>query len=154
MSTSAGVGARVIERRNDPTSGVAGAGAVSWYNGHMTQQTALDAAEIAQRIVDELSDKHVEHIVLLDVSKVSGFTDYFVIGTATSERQMKAVVESLERILAEHGVHPRAREGRPESGWVLLDFNDVVVHLFSPDARAFYRLDELWSRLVPVVRFT
>jgi ribosome-associated protein len=120
----------------------------------MTQQTALDAAGIAQRIVDELSDKQVENIVLLDVSKVSSFTDYFVIGTATSERQMKAVMESLERTLEAQGVRVRAREGRPESGWVLLDFGDVIVHLFSPDARAFYRLDDLWSRVVPVVRFT
>lgn len=127
---------------------------MSWYNGRMTPQTALDAAEIAQRIVDELSDKQIEHIVLLDVSKVAGFTDYFVIGTAANERQMKAVMESLERTLAEHGVRLRAREGRPESGWVLLDFGDVIVHLFSPDARAFYRLDDLWSRVVPVVRFT
>lgn len=119
----------------------------------MTTDT-LEPADLAQQIVDDLSDRQIEDIALIDVSKVAGFTDYFVIGTATSERQMRAVSDALERDLRERDIRPRLREGNPDSGWVLLDFGDVIVHLFSPEARAFYRLDDLWSRSAPVVRFT
>jgi ribosome-associated protein len=76
-----------------------------------------------------------------------------VIGTADNERQKKAVLDALDRDPME-GARIRAREGTPGSGWVLIDFGDVVVHLFSAEARAFYRLDDLWSRAAPVVRFT
>jgi ribosome-associated protein len=120
----------------------------------MTQQATTDAAELAQQVVDGLSERQVEDIALIDVSKVSDFTDFFVIGTAGNERQMKAVIDALDRDLSQDGVRLRTREGAAESGWVLLDFGDVIVHLFSPQARAFYRLDELWGCSAPVVRFT
>lgn len=120
----------------------------------MTQTRTLEPADLAQRLVDELSDRQVEDIALLDISKTAGFTDYFVIGTTDNERQMKAVMDVLDRDLSEEGVRLRKREGTPDSGWVLLDFGDAIVHLFSREARAFYRLDDLWSRNAPVVRFT
>ena len=120
----------------------------------MTQATRTEPSDLAQRVVDELSDRQVADIALVDVSKVSGFADFFVIGTAGSERQMQAVMDALDRDLGMDGVRLRAREGTPDSGWVLLDFGDVVVHLFSPEQRAFYRLDDLWGRHAPVVRFT
>jgi ribosome-associated protein len=120
----------------------------------MMQTTpVLEPAELAQRVVDELSERQVEDIALLDIRKVSSFTDYFVIGTATNERQMKAAVDALDRTLGASGIHMRKREGTPDSGWMLLDFGDVIVHLFSPEARTYYRLDELWSRSAPIVRF-
>jgi ribosome-associated protein len=120
----------------------------------MTQTTTpIEPAELAQRMVDELSERQVEDIALIDISKVSSFTDYFLIGTANNERQMKAVVDALDRNLGEAGIHMRTREGTSDSGWMLLDFGDVIVHLFSTEARAYYRLDELWSRNAPIVRF-
>lgn len=120
----------------------------------MTQTPIVEPADLAHRVVDELSDRQVEDIALIDVSKVAGFADFFVIGTAGNERQMRAVMDALDRDLGLPGVHLRAREGTADSGWILLDFGDVIVHLFSPEARAFYRLDELWGRSAPVVRFT
>lgn len=120
----------------------------------MTQIRTLEPAEVAQQAVDLLSDRQVEDIALIDISKVSDFTDFFVIGTANNERQMRAVVDTLDKELGLLGVQLRAREGTPDSGWVLLDFSGVIVHLFSAEARAFYRLDELWSRAAPLVRFT
>ena len=120
----------------------------------MTQATRTEPSDLAQRVVDELSDRQVDDIALVDVSKVSGLADFFVIGTAGNERQMQAVMDALDRDLGIDAVCLRALEGNPDSGWVLLDFGDVVVQLFSPEQRAFYRLDDLWYLHAPVVRFT
>jgi ribosome-associated protein len=76
-----------------------------------------------------------------------------VIGTVLSERQMSAVIEAIDERLANHGIQMRRREGDSGSGWVLLDFNDVIVHLFGPEERGFYNLEGLWGKAAPVVRF-
>jgi ribosome-associated protein len=89
----------------------------------------------------------------VDVSKVAGFADRFVIGTVTSIRQMNAVIDALDERLGKQGIHVRRREGEADSGWVLLDYGDVIVHLFGPEERAFYNLEGLWGRIAPVVRF-
>jgi ribosome-associated protein len=89
--------------------------------------------------------------VLMDISKVSSFTDYFVVATATNVRQMNALVESLDRDLREEGIRPRRTEGTPDSGWVLIDFSDAIVHLFAPEERAFYNLEGLWAKGVSLV---
>lgn len=120
----------------------------------MNPTTVQDAADAADLIVDSMSERQVSDIALIDVRKVTTLAEYFVIGTANNERQMKAVVDGFERELYPRGLKIRAREGSADSGWMLLDFGDVIVHLFSPEARAFYRLDELWGRGAPVVRFT
>lgn len=91
---------------------------------------------------------------MIDISKVSSFTDYFVIATAQSPLQFSALQDYLEKGLKEHGVDMRHREGTPEGGWVLLDFGDLIVHVFTEEKRAFYRLEELWGKTSPVVRFT
>lgn len=113
----------------------------------------LDSAEIAQNLVDILSDRQAEDIVQIDISKVSTFADYFVIATANNVRQMNALIDTLEREMRQHGVEMGPQEGQPDSGWVLLDFEAVIVHLFSPEQRAFYNLEALWSRSAPLVRF-
>ena len=112
-----------------------------------------DPTELAQEIVDLLSDKQAEEIVLLDISQVSSFTDIFVIATGTSGRHLSALVQTLDEDLDRRYPRPRHVEGDAGSGWVLLDFGDVIVHLFAPEERAFYNLEGLWSRSVPVVRF-
>lgn len=109
---------------------------------------------MAQKIVDELSERQAQDITMVDISKVAGFADRFVIATTPSVRQMNAVIDALDETLGKAGVHIRRREGSPDSGWVLLDFSDVVVHLFGPEERAFYNLEELWGKSAPVVRFT
>lgn len=87
----------------------------------------------------------------MDISKVSTFSDYFVIATATNPRQMNALIDSLDRDLREDGIRPRRTEGAPDSGWVLIDFNDAIVHLFSPEMRRYYNLESLWAKGVSVV---
>lgn len=82
----------------------------------------------------------------MDVAETLVITAYFVIATGASDRQVRSIAESIEDALRERGgVKPMGREGEREGKWVLLDFGDVVVHVFQPDERDFYRLDKLWS---------
>ncbi|HZP56495.1 MAG TPA: ribosome silencing factor [Dehalococcoidia bacterium] len=87
----------------------------------------------------------------MDISKVSSFTDYFVLATADNPRQMNALIDSLQTDLRADGVRPLRTEGAPDSGWVLIDFGDVIVHLFAPEERAYYNLEGLWAQGVSVV---
>lgn len=89
---------------------------------------------------------------MLDVRAVTLLADYFVICEGTSARQIKAIVEGIQESLREQKVHSRQVEGVAESGWVLLDYSDVIVHVFSPEQRAFYKLEELWQEAPIVVR--
>jgi ribosome-associated protein len=115
---------------------------------------SLDSEALAHRAVDILSERQALDIALLDISRSATFTDYFVIATAQSPLQFSALAEHLEKGLREVGSDMRHQEGSANSGWLLLDFGDVIVHIFSPDQRAYYRLEELWGRTSPVVRFT
>ncbi len=101
----------------------------------------LQGLELARRLVDELSEKQAEGIVLLDIAKVSSIADYFVIGSTMSKRQFEAVEDALRKV---NVIRPRV-EGTAESGWQLFDFGDVIVHLFGRDERAFYDLESLWA---------
>jgi ribosome-associated protein len=111
----------------------------------------LEPADLAQRIADLLSDRQAGDIVLMDNSKVSSFTDYFVLATATNRRQMTAIIDSLDQDLRDEGNRPIRTEGQADSGWVLIDFGDAIVHLFAPDERSYYNLESLWSKGVSVV---
>jgi ribosome-associated protein len=118
-----------------------------------TERTPLtEPAHLARHVVDLLADRQAEDIVLLDVRRVAPFADYFVIASANNPRQMRALVETLQRDLRDEGVHARHQEGTPDSGWVLIDYVDVIVHLFSPDLREFYALEQLWAAATQVVR--
>jgi ribosome-associated protein len=89
---------------------------------------------------------------LLDIRDVASFADYFVIASADSSRQMDAILESVEEALREDRPTLIGKEGEPESGWVLLDYGDVILHLFAPEERAYYDLESLWHAATPVVR--
>jgi ribosome-associated protein len=111
----------------------------------------LEPAELAQHIADLLSDRQAEDIVLMDIGKVSSFTEYFVVATANNARQMSALIESLDTDLRDKDIRPRRVEGAPDSGWVLIDFGDAIVHLFTDEQRRYYNLEGLWSKGVSVV---
>lgn len=113
----------------------------------------LESEAVAQQAVDILSEHKASDIAMIDISKTATFTDYFVIATALSPLQFSALQDYLEKDLAPSGVDLRHREGSSDSGWMLLDFRDIIVHIFSPEQRAYYRLEELWGRTSPVVRF-
>jgi ribosome-associated protein len=103
--------------------------------------------------VDIAADRQASDILLLDLRPVSVLTDYFVICSGNSERQIEALDrEIVDRVQRDDQVRPRQREGNAASGWVLLDYGDVVVHIFSPSEREFYHLEDLWSSAPTVVR--
>ena len=90
--------------------------------------------------------------MLLDVREICSFASYFVICSGESERQISAIHDEIEQTLKKEDIRPHHREGTLDSGWMLLDFGDIIIHIFAPTERAFYRLDELWDQAVPVVR--
>jgi len=96
--------------------------------------------------VDALVEKKGEDIILLDISEVAPLADYFVVCSGSSDRMLDALIDAVQRaVKTEHKLRPRV-EGAPGDGWVLADYGDVIVHLFSPEKRDFYRLEELWSQ--------
>ena len=112
----------------------------------------LESTAIAQLIVEMASDKLAEDIVMLDLKRIASFADYFVIMSAQSSRQIEALEKDITDTLSEVNVHRFNREGTHDSGWVLLDFSDVIVHIFGPEEREFFGLERLWSGASEVVR--
>jgi ribosome-associated protein len=86
-----------------------------------------------------------ENIVVLDVRGLAQFADYFVLATGASRRQLKAMAETVRVEFKKQGLRPLGREGEPDSGWLLLDYVDVLVHLFGAEARDYYQLELLWG---------
>ena len=115
-------------------------------------RTILEAIEVARKAVEAASDKQASDILLLDARGVCSFTDYLVICSGDSDRQIEAIRDEVGHILKREGILPRHCEGTVDSGWLLLDFGDVIVHIFAPFEREYYQLDELWSQANPVVR--
>ncbi|CAI8018109.1 Ribosomal silencing factor RsfS [Geodia barretti] len=117
-----------------------------------TTTDILTPADVARLAVDVAADKLASDILMLDLRDLKVFADYFVVMTADSVRQIEALEEDLSGALKDAGVPRHHREGTPASGWVLLDFADVVIHIFGPEEREFFRLERLWSRAPQVVR--
>ena len=104
-----------------------------------------EALALSYFIVDTLEEKKGEDILLLDLGGVCTFTDYFVICTGRSERTLKSLAEEIQlRLKTQHSIMARSVEGDASSGWVLIDYGDVILHLFSPALRDYYRLEDLW----------
>jgi ribosome-associated protein len=106
----------------------------------MTPETILSA------IVELASDRMAQDIVSMDLRAMSGFADYFVICSGRSDRQCKAIHDAIHLgMKSEHGLLPGRVEGLPEGRWILMDYLDVVVHVFTPETRERYRLEQLWG---------
>lgn len=106
----------------------------------------IDSALLADRVAEIASEKKAIDIKVLDLRGIVGYTDFFVICSGNSERQTKAVHDAVYQALKdERGLLPRRSEGAGESRWILLDYLDCVVHIFTPEAREFYRLENLWG---------
>ena len=93
------------------------------------------------------SDRKAIDIVLLDLRGVVGYTDYFVICTGNTERQTKAIHDAIHRDLKAHGILPQRVEGGRQARWLLMDYLACVAHVFLPETRGFYRLEQLWGEV-------
>ena len=110
----------------------------------------MNNKEIALFAAKLLNEKKALDPVVLDVSKKSSFADYLIIAGAASERQIHALTSEVEDKLAEMGIFGKGAEGRPASGWVLLDFGDIVINVFSPEMRNRYNLEKVWGDCAPL----
>ncbi|MDQ6779099.1 MAG: ribosome silencing factor [Actinomycetota bacterium] len=106
----------------------------------------LTPEDIARAIASYAEDRKALEIVELDLREVIGYTDYFVICSGRTDRQVKAIHDAIHAGMKnDHGMLPRRVEGLPEARWVLMDYLDVLVHVFTPDTREYYRLEQLWG---------
>jgi ribosome-associated protein len=109
-----------------------------------TPSPSVMPAEI-ERAVEAAQAKKAVDLVVLDLRSLNGFTDYFVICSGQSQRQVKAIAEAVEESLAKSRLKPAHIEGSGRADWILLDYFDFVVHIFNPNTRAFYGLERLWG---------
>ena len=104
--------------------------------------------QLAETIAELAADKKAAGIVELDVREVLGYTDFFLVCSGNTARQTKGIHDAIHQSLKDdHGLLPRRVEGVREARWILMDYLDVVVHIFTPDARDFYRLEQLWGEV-------
>jgi len=111
-----------------------------------SQTSTMTSRELLAEICRYAEDKKAGELLELDLREVLGYTDWFVICSGNTERQTKAIHDGiLEGLKREHGVLPRRVEGLASADWILMDYLDVVVHIFTPATREFYRLEQLWG---------
>ena len=94
--------------------------------------------------VNTLLEKKAKDIIIINVREISSFTDYFVICSGTSDRQVKAIASFIQESLKKSGIHPLGVEGETYGKWVLIDYDDIIVHIFQEPVRTFYDLERLW----------
>ena len=105
----------------------------------------MTVEQITKVIYDAIDDKLGQDISIINIGKVSSLCDYFVIATASSQRQVKAIADNVEDELTKYDIEPRGKEGYDSQVWVLLDYGDVMVHIFNEENREFYNLEKLWK---------
>jgi ribosome-associated protein len=106
----------------------------------------LSPERMAEEMATIASDRKAADIVELDLRGIIGYADYFVVCSGNTERQTKAIHDAIhETMKREHRIMPRRVEGLPEARWILMDYLDVVVHVFTPELRGYYRLEQLWG---------
>ena len=111
----------------------------------MTRGREMTSEELARRLAAIADDKGATDLIVLDVRQLVGYTDYLVICTARNERQAKAIHDEVHHQLKRDGWLPARVEGVRESEWVLMDYLDAVLHVFTPEPRERYRLEQLWG---------
>jgi ribosome-associated protein len=113
----------------------------------------LETLELAHLLVDTALDKKASDIIILDLREQSVLTDYFLICNGESNRQIGAIADAiLDDAKQEAGVKAMGKEGDANSGWVLVDYGDLIVHVFSPEKRSYYNLEDLWQEGHVVLR--
>ena len=111
----------------------------------MKKTTQTEALRLAKLCRDIARDKKAEDVILLDMRKVSTMTDFMLICSGNSEPHLKTISEAIARRLRDEGVRASRRNGEAASRWVVLDYNDVLIHVFHPELRQRYALEQLWG---------
>jgi len=106
--------------------------------------TAVALAAKAQAL---LEGKKAEDIILMDVRKRSVATDYFLLATGTSTPHLRALADEVQYTLKHEGIPCYHRSGESDSGWIVLDYSDLIIHIFSPEARKYYSIEDLWAKV-------
>ena len=104
----------------------------------------MNSNEMAKITIAALDDKKAKDIKVIDISNVSVMADYFIIASGTNRNQVQAMADCVEEKLHEQGIHPRQVEGYQAANWILMDFNDIIVHVFNEEDRLFYNLEKIW----------
>lgn len=107
--------------------------------------TNMTVEQMTKIVYDAIDDKLGQDISIINIGKVSSLCDYFVIATASSSRQVKAIADNVQDALTEHGIEPKSKEGYDTQTWILLDYGDIMVHVFNEETRGFYNLEKLWK---------
>lgn len=107
--------------------------------------------DLTQRISEILDSKKAQDLTILSVKGLSPIADYFIIATGTSSTHINALADYVEKGMRDEGILMRHKEGKLQGGWLLLDFRDIVVHIFSSDLREYYSLERIWSDAPRVV---
>lgn len=105
----------------------------------------MEALTLAKKAAAILDDKKASQLNVIKIEEISSLADYFVIASGTSSTHVRALADELEEKLKQEGVAPARIEGYRSDSWILLDYSQVVLHIFTPDAREFYDLDRLWA---------
>ncbi|MCK4579057.1 MAG: ribosome silencing factor [Candidatus Marinimicrobia bacterium] len=108
-------------------------------------KAGFDSVRLAERAADLMLDKHADDVIIMDLRELTSMTDYFVMGTATSDIQVKAIIDHVDDSLRSEGEKPYHIEGSDELSWVIIDYVNVVAHVFAPEARQYYGLERLWA---------
>ncbi len=113
----------------------------------MPPEAAVDnsARTLALQIADIVTETPAANTVLLQITDISSIADYFLICSGENERQLRAIAETINEELASNDIRPTRSEGTPQSGWIVMDFADVIVHIFHSELREFYRMEQLWA---------
>lgn len=104
----------------------------------------MESKELAKKICDALADKKGEDIKIINISNVSVMADYFIIASGTNRSQVQAMADNVEEMLGKAGTEPKQIEGYQSANWILMDYRDVIVHIFDRENRLFYDLERIW----------
>ena len=114
----------------------------------------MEAFDLVKKVIQALDDKKAEDITVIDIREISTIADYFVIANGSNQNQLTAMQDAVDEAMYKEGVHAKQIEGNRSSTWILMDYQDVIVHLFSKEDRLFYDLERIWrdGKVVDVVR--
>ncbi len=105
----------------------------------------MEIKEVVKLAYEALDEKKAEDIKMLDISKVTVIADYFIIAGASNDRQVKALADNVEDKLGKAGITPKSVEGYQNANWILMDYQDVIIHIFNQEQRLFYDLERIWT---------